>query len=146
MTTTLSFTTDEGTNVKALRADERIVTRGSPGVDAWGLYGEIDCHFDGGSGVYSTVRFLYAGDHLFWQKKLASKRAAHWLHYSAPSLEDAARLLRSLLPANTTNQLRGAPIVTQFVATDVESIKSGNAPQGRYTAKTAYEKLYGEGV
>lgn len=144
--------TDGNINIKAVRADDRINTRGSSGVDAWAIYGEIDGigfaeAADETPDVLVTLRFLAAGNALFYQLKKSDSRAAGWQFKPVDSTEALNNALELALPSHLRFELRGAPIVGQLVATDVESITHRNeAPQGRYTFKATYEKLYGKGV
>jgi hypothetical protein len=143
---------DTSINVAAVRADKRVNTRGSSGVDAWAIYGEIDAFADGDDEATHTLRFLAAGNALFYQLKEADKRAADWKFVSVPTTEILNRTLDDALREGVPITgdhfvLRGLPIVGQLVATDVESITHKNeSPQGRYTFKTTYEKKYGKGV
>ena len=141
---------DTSINVTAVRADKRVNTRGSSGVDAWAIYGEIDVklsYTDAPDEITHTLRFLAAGNALFHQLKEADRRAADWKFTSVPTTEILNRTLTDALPAVGEYALRGEPIVGQLVATDVESIIHKNTPpQGRYTFKTTYEKKYGKGV
>jgi hypothetical protein len=138
---------DTSINVTAVRADKRVNTRGSSGVDAWAMYGEIDARYDDTGEVIATLRFLAAGNALFYQLKEKDRRAADWKFISVPTTEILNRTLNEALPVGTVCELRGLPIVGQLVATDVESITHKNEPpQGRYTFKTTYEKKYGKGV
>jgi hypothetical protein len=141
------ITTDDTIDVKKVRKDPLVNTRGSSGVDAWCLYGEIDVRPIAGDPVNATLRFLAAGNALFYQLKWADRRAAGWNFSTVPTTDALSQTLQDALPKRTINTLRGAPIVGQLVATDVESITHKNeAPQGRYTFKATYEKHYGKGV
>lgn len=136
-------------DLDALRADERVNTRGTPGVDAWAIYGEIDSFVAGGEDTvpFATVRFLTTGNALFYQVKWAERRAAEWKFLSVPTVERLHLALEEALPDESESRFRGEPIVGQLVATDVESIVQRNEPpQARYTFKSFYEKLYGAGV
>lgn len=133
--------------VKKVRRDRRVNTRGSSGVDAWCLYGEIDARPDGADNPTATLRFLAAGNALFYQLKWYDRRAAGWNFATVPTTDALYQTLKDALPPTLVATLRGEPIVGQLVATDVESITHKNeAPQGRYTFKATYEKLYGKGV
>lgn len=138
-------------DLESLRADERVNTRGTPGVDAWAIYGEIDSFVADGEGdsstPFATVRFLTTGNALFYQVKWAERRAAEWKFLSVPTVEKLHLALEEALPDQAESRFRGEPMVGQLVATDVESIVQRNEPpQARYTFKTFYEKLYGAGV
>lgn len=153
MTTTFIDSTG-GIDVTAVRAEPRINTRGSSGIDAWGVYMEWDLFVPTGDDLKHTavVRLMVVGDTLIYQVKADDTRNAKWNFYKADSAMARDSLINVIAPAYEDEKSfkigarnNAKPIVVQLAEQDVENMKRGEPPMVRYAAKTAFEKLYGAG-
>lgn len=144
----------------ALKKHDQVNVRQTDGVDTFGLYFELDHdRYDAGE-VTHTLRVLWVAGHPIIQYKAKTARSAKWTNLPnllkdnpEPSGDDYAAAFDSMARKTATfvstgkAVKRGKPMMIQLQATDVEAIKRGeDAPMIRYTAKAAYEKMYGKGV
>jgi len=137
---------DDGIDIKKLKDDPRVFTRGSTGVGTFGLYVEAERWLT--TTRRSLIRLLIVeaeeNERVFFQTVSGSATKAKWQSRRVSTYRSDIETLLDHVSYRKDWELRGDPILVQFQAADVESIRRNELPSVRFHAKAKYEALYGK--
>lgn len=143
----MTYVTDTGAlDMVAIKAADKIITT-RKAVDAWMMYFELDLYGTTGQLRATTTYMVGVNGYLVYQNKKLGAPAAKWTVKRCGDMDEAKSTMDSLVKAIVEPgraRLRGAPLLFQMGAVEIERLAQGDAPIQRYNMASKYEVFYGK--
>ena len=136
------------TSARPLKAppDAANVVTKRDALDAYGLYFEVIRYGKASGKLNEHVKVLVAEKTVSYSRRRYGTKQARWRIRSFDTHQLAREWAKTLVNSGGSVQveLRGEPVLVQLTALDVEQLRKGEAPYGRYSGQHHIDKRLGK--